>query len=222
MAVVHAGTDSKAETSTIGTTLSWSHTVDSGTNRFLVVGIAATSQTSPNTVTYGGVSMTLIGEGAAANRMAQLYGLVAPAVGEATVSVTLFSDSRTIQGFGVGYEGVDPSSSYGSAAGATGNDAAPTVNVSSATDQLVVGVVAMQRDDLVEGLTVGANQTSRAEDVSSDGVVWLQAGFSDEAGAATTTFSYSSNVSNIWGIVAAPLKPLAAATASLIVPMRMI
>ncbi len=82
---------------TNGTTLSWSHTVGSGSNRILIVGVAGedSSGTDLNisSVTYGGVAMTLVPnststEGTSYLQGTALYYLLSPTVGTATVTVT--------------------------------------------------------------------------------------------------------------------------------------
>ncbi len=82
---------------TDGTTLSWSHTVGSGSNRILVVGVAAEDSSSTDlnisSVTYGGTAMTLVAnstrtEGTTYLQRTALYYLLSPAVGTATVTVT--------------------------------------------------------------------------------------------------------------------------------------
>jgi hypothetical protein len=68
--------------------LSWSHTVASGTDRMLVVGVEAEYSTSSScqaaTVTYGGTALTQIGQAVAGTSVygcASLWYLVAPPVG---------------------------------------------------------------------------------------------------------------------------------------------
>lgn len=190
-----------------GTTLSWSHTVGAGSDRALVVGLSMTSVTGPNTVTFNGVSMTSIGATDGTNIRSEQFILVNPPTGAFTVAVTLFSNSRCLQGFGDSYTGVRQTGSTGTFAGASGNSNAPSAVVTSSPGEIVLDVVGQQRTNLVEGLTVGAGQTTRGEDVCTDTVVWLHAGASEEAGAGSVTMSWSSDATDVWAAQGVPLRP---------------
>ena len=82
-----------------GTTLSWSHTVDSASSRVLVVGISTESAYNVActiaSVTYGGVALTKIaelstgGQSQTLNRdCTSMWYLASPATGTATIAVT--------------------------------------------------------------------------------------------------------------------------------------
>jgi hypothetical protein len=88
--------DSTATATTAsGTTLSWSHTVGAGANRCLVVDVAiATNGDYVGTVTYGGVALTKLtaaqSGATGTDRRYERWMLLSPAVGTATVAVTLY------------------------------------------------------------------------------------------------------------------------------------
>ena len=86
-AIVVDATSSAAGT---GTSITWSHTVGTGLNRLLVVGVSVhDGKTTVSAATYGGVPLTNIGTHAAGkgNASVSLWGLVAPASGTAPVNV---------------------------------------------------------------------------------------------------------------------------------------
>jgi hypothetical protein len=98
-------------------TKNWSHTT-SGTNRYLVVGLAgwnATGNLNSVTITYAGVAMTRLG-GELGNGVnnAVLYGLVNPALGTNYVNVSNIPASFAELGGGsVSFTGVDQNSPNG-------------------------------------------------------------------------------------------------------------
>jgi hypothetical protein len=139
------------------------------------------------------------------------WRLLAPTTGSAlTIAVTLTGSVNIIEGFGVSYTGVNQTTPTGTPAGATGASTAPSVNVTSAASELVVDVVGAKADDATETLVVGASQTSRGEEGSSDGgTVFVYGGVSEEAGAASVTMSWDmSPNNNNWAIAGSPLKPV--------------
>lgn len=118
--------------------LSWSHTVGAGSDRLLVVRVAnINSSVTVNNVTYGGVAMTALqsatsGSGTSQVRISMWY-LVAPAVGTATVAVTLSASTR-VQGYSNNLTGVSQVAPFGTPVTAVGtnNALAVTVTVGSA------------------------------------------------------------------------------------------
>lgn len=91
-----------------GTSLSYSYTVGSGTNRLLLVGVTAALVTP--TVTYNSVSMTLVASQVYnfGGQSGYLYALVAPATGSNTVLITV-GTSTAIVSTAVSYTGVNQS-----------------------------------------------------------------------------------------------------------------
>ena len=97
------------------------------------------------------------------------------------------------------FTGVDQGVPLGAFAGANGNSGTASVNVSSASGELVFDTV-----DHYNSLTVGANQTQRWKTGSAS----TYSGGSTEPGAATVTMSWTAG-SNTWAIGAVPIKPAA-------------
>lgn len=89
------------------TSLTYSFTVGSGTNRMLLVGVSSNGTTAPSSVTYAGSSMTLIKTqtfnfGAAAGF---LYAIVSPTSGANNIVIT-FAGSTNITSTAASYSGV--------------------------------------------------------------------------------------------------------------------
>jgi hypothetical protein len=119
-----------------GTSRTWSHTVSSGADRYLLVGFVgdvSSGSDDVSTVTYNGVSMTLIAkqlQGATSgNRWQYVYGLANPDAGAHNVVVT-FSSSHWILGGSIEYTGVQGVDTYTTA----------TAFTNSKTTSLTTGV----------------------------------------------------------------------------------
>ncbi len=205
-----AGPGIAVDTVTSGTGTSSPITVSHttlGTNRLMLVGISgavSSGTVAVSGVTYGGVALSLVGTAtAAAYQKTWIYQLVAPATGTANVVVTFSTAPNTGAVVGVmTFTGVDQSVPLGTFAGANGTSAAPSVNVSSASGELVFDTV-----NHYWPLTVGANQTQRWNTGSGS----IYGGGSSEPGAATVTMSWTASGSDTWAIGAVPIKPAALA-----------
>lgn len=103
-------TDANASGTSTGMTNTWSHTVGSGSNRVLFVGISGRG-TDPNDttgVTYGGVALSLIHAfraPATGLPWLELWQLTNPSTGAANV-VASYSNSNPHSGVSVSYSGV--------------------------------------------------------------------------------------------------------------------
>jgi hypothetical protein len=149
-----------------GPTLSWSHTIGSGSNRILIVGVSTDTVDSASpvpvgvavpaprvaTVTYNGQLLTRIDDSATrdvTNRtqveMFRLGEASMPAAGTYTISVTLtlpVNVSTYVVGGGASFFGVDQTTPTNTYTKATGNSNAPTVaSVPSGTNEYVIDTV---------------------------------------------------------------------------------
>ena len=197
---------------TAASSISVSHTA-SGSDRaaFIGVGSSAESPDLTSTVTYGGSSCTeiwdFIGQTYAHNSS---HYYIAPPTSSQTVTATLAgTDDELVIGV-TSMTGVHQTTPIGTPQTANATSNAPSVNVSSATDELVV-------DNLyaitANTLTVGAGQTERWAQTIGTAVVGKG---STEVGSATTTMSWSMAGADIWTIGAVGFKPAGAAAASLV------
>lgn len=188
------------------TSLSWSHTV-SGTNRLLVVGPSGydTSDTVTG-VTYNSVAMTVVPSSSTStgNHTVSQYGLIAPATGTNTVLVSVTGQMTDIGAGAVSFTDAHQTTPFGTAATATGSSTTPSVNVSSAADQIVMDTLNIIHNGT---LTVDGSQTQRWQGIGGFG--FIKYAGSTEAGAGTTTMSWSNSTSQVWAIAAVPVKPVA-------------
>jgi len=195
-----------SSTTDSGTSLSWSHTC-AGSDRYLTAGFGqdhGETETATQSATYNSTSMTQLGTATQQWSTVSLFGLVAPATGANTLALTTDISARLCGG-GISFSGVDQTTPTGTAVTAKAAGSSPTVNVSSATGELVVDAVTA--DDNCSGgtFTVGASQTERVN-INSASSCGCALGMSTEAGASTTTMSWSWSLSTVWAMVAVPLK----------------
>ncbi len=180
---------SSHNSNTTGTTLAWSHTVGSNSNRFLLVGVmGGTSGVGASSVTYGAASLTKLGTSGGYNGVVEIWYLVNPTSGTDTITITMASSCAKVGGAASWYN-VDqstPVSTSGSASG-SGNGSIDAVTLSSAVGNKVFGVI-QATSSASMSLTGGLGQTA----------LWFQnptstfggAG-SVKDGAASTTISWT-------------------------------
>jgi hypothetical protein len=163
-------------------TLTFAHTC-AGSDRALFVAVCANNNRTISGVTYSGVAMTAVETGSAFIR---LYALAAPATGANNVVVTLDAPDVCV-GISASYTGVDQSTPYDGVQASAAGDGAPTLTVTSATGNLVVGMSGYIDGNGQTVQAAGAGQTSRGTLEETGHYDAL----SDEPGAASTTFSYT-------------------------------
>jgi uncharacterized repeat protein (TIGR01451 family) len=195
--------------------LTWSHTVGAVANRILLVDLSfRDGNVSATSVTYGGTALTLIGvqNGPGNQNRTEMWRLLAPPSGTANVVVNM-SQSKEIVGASVSYAGVNQSSPLGTFACASNTGLIASVAVSSGAGQLVVDTVTANGDAVL--LIAGLLQTQLWNTFSGNGDAGnARSGGSTQAGAATTTMSWTLAVPKPWSICAVPL--LAATTPSFV------
>ena len=167
---------------TFGTGLTYSHTC-TGTDRALFVMVAASQTVS--SVTYGGVAMTLI-SGSGTGLV--LAGLLNAASGANDIVITTAAPDP-INAASASYTGVDQATGWENLAQATTGDASPSVSVTSATGNLVVGGTAWGDNPGVLSQTPVAPVTERAEEDGADS--GNSAAIGDAPGAASVTFAWT-------------------------------
>lgn len=189
--------------------------LDTAQDRYLIVSIS-TRSANVTACSFGGTAMTLLHSNTTSFAREFVYGMIAPPFGSQTVAVTLTATEHVIGA--VSYSGVHQTAPTGTAATANGNDATPTVNVTSASGELVADNVCL-RGNTGQSLAVGAGQTqiwNRASDGSGQTTGTCWGGGSTEPGAATVTMSWTAGASERWAIGGIPLKPASPRMARLI------
>ena len=201
--IAHDATVSAA--AAVASSLTYAHTV-SGSDRLLVVGVGTNSSTL-SSITYAGPTLTAVAETDAEGGIrGYMQRLVAPTTGANNVVVT-FVDLSNITSTASSYTGVDQTTPVDTPATAvsTAGSTAPSVVVTSATDDLVIDAV---HDDGVGTITVDAGQTERGNHRGAGNGAGQA--MSTEAGAAWVTMSWTKSVSNKWGIIGVSMNPAAA------------
>ena len=185
------------------TTQTWSHTVPSGNNRILVVGLSLRVRAATVTsLTYGGVALTKIGESRV--RMGvELWRLVAPTVGTANL-VASWSTTSDLVGWSGSFTNVNQSTPTGTFAAANNINTTPTVTVTSASGELVIDTVSTRGDAL--STTVGSGQAVICSGALSNNKGDGRGASSYEAGAPSVVMSWTLGASKAWEIAAVALK----------------
>jgi len=178
-----------------------SHTTGTGSNRLMLVGISQKNRTV-SSVLYGTTPLTLVGENISNNNARiSIYALVNPP--SVTANVTVNFSANPDRGAIVGvmtFTGVDQSTALGTFASAQANSSAQTLNVTSATGELVFDVIAKRN----QTITVGTSQTQRWNISSGSDI---NGGASTKAGSATTIMSWTAANSD-WAMGAVSIKPV--------------
>ena len=190
--------------------LTWSHTVGAGANRILLVSISfRDGNVTATSVTYGGTALTLIDSqnGPGNQNRTEMWYLLAPPSGTASVVVNMSAGKRIV-GASVSYTGVNQGSPLGTSACANNTGLIASVAVSSGAGQLVVDTITANGDASL--LLAGLAQTQLWNTFSGTGDAGnARSGGSTQAGAATTTMSWTLLVPKPWSICAVPLLPAA-------------
>lgn len=159
-------------------------------------------------ITWGGVAMTEIGTVTRGSLVIRSYAIVDPPTSASDIVINFVAPGAGPYAV-TSYNGVDQADPIGDVQTATGTGTTPTVDVSSAADDMVLD--AMDVANVIS--SVGANQTAEYLDTtgSSD-----RFGASREAGAATVTMSWTVS-SGAWSTMGFSLN--AAGDAGSIVPI---
>ncbi len=183
--------DAVGSVSVLGSTsVSWSHTVGSGANRILVVGLASEGNgfaPSASSVTYGGQSLTRQALRTLGSGISEIWTLVAPPTGTATIIVT-YSQAETVNGGSVSFFGVDQGAPVrGSSTANQLNSGVISTGVFSITGDVVVDTVAVNGG--FNSVTPGAGQTMRWSSFINP--THLGAGSTKPGADGTTTMSWN-------------------------------
>ena len=182
-------------------------TVGTGSNRLMLVGINQKNKLV-NSVTYGGTSLTLVGEDISnGNARMHLYALVNPPSGTADVVVTLSANPD--KGIVVGvtnFTGVDQTIPLGTFNSSSAKSLASSITVNSAVGELVYDVATSRQATEIanSGQTVLYN-IDAGNEINGGGA-------STQPGAASVTMGWSLSAIHEWAIGAVSIKPAAAVT----------
>jgi glucose/arabinose dehydrogenase len=174
---------SSSATGNTTNTISWSHTVGNGTNRFLAVCTQARDKVAGDvavtTVTAGGFPLTKVRADLRTNGGTsfgtELWYLANPGIGAYTITVTW---AGALSSYGVGsatsYFGVDPVTPIDAHAGSGGTGTTLSTAITTVADHALITDCALGQ---ANPMTVGAGQTTR--------VNRLTTGTADSVGVST-------------------------------------
>lgn len=197
------------------TSLTFSHTTGSGSNRFMLVGISYeddnTAGLSVTGVTYSGQALTFVGRQASAQEVVcEIWRLTNPPSGAANVVVSVSGSSTgdSLYAGAITYTGVNQTTPLGTLATNLNTSTTASATVASATNELVFGVLALD-DGRTATNTVGQTEGWNGRTESGDDGV--RAAAATKTGAASTTLTWTV-VSDAWSVCAVPIKPASVPT----------
>ena len=202
-----------------------SFVVGSGSNRYLLVGVSLNNHltggpSQVSSVTFGAAPLSLIDSVANSDDgLVEIWELINPANATSDITVTIDTnpDSSGFVAGAMSFEGVHQTTPTRTPwTEATSDTGAVTLDITSATDELVFDTVACEYTP--GGIAVGADQTERwGIDVNS--VHDINGYGSTESGASTVTMSWSGDTAH-WALGAVSIRPavIAQAAAGTITP----
>lgn len=176
--------------STSATSLSWTHTC-SGSDRYLRVSIFFNGAHSNVSVTYNGVSMSLVDSVTDGTRVFYTYELVAPATGANTVSIT-WTTTRAVLGTSVSYTNVDQGSPRGTVEKVSSTSSPTSVDVSLNSSDLGVSGFAVHNSDNNVVPSASPNGTALTTQTYQGGSSAARQRDAEITGSGTTTITYTS------------------------------
>jgi uncharacterized repeat protein (TIGR01451 family) len=180
--------------------VSFSHPTGNLGNRGLVVAVSmqAGSGNTVQNVTYGGQALLPVVAQNRGSVRVELWGMLNPPTGAATVTVTLASSSTGAVVGATTFAGVDQNSPLADTTSNSGTSANPNTAVNSSATQLVFAAVAFQN---TSPLTPAANQTQQWSALDNANV--LRGAASTATGAGLTmSWTQPSGTSAQWAVAA--------------------
>lgn len=201
------------EGTTLTTTLTFNIEVSSGSNRALVVGFSYKSNTPavPVSIVFNSSeAFTLVKHGTdAGDAQCSLYVLTAPTETTADVVITMAKAMRMV-GYVVYFTGVHQTTPFTPAtADAQGSDNKPTVDVSSAADEMCVDILAQVSNG---PHTATAYHTEICNGAALGGGTDCRGAGQYVVGQATRSMSWDMSGSDDWNIVAGALQEAVSVT----------
>ena len=212
--IVVNGTSGAAGPASKVSSLSWPHTVGAGANRILVVGVSLRDGSTAVTVTYGGTPLTLLGFQVNGNQArTEMWRLLAPPTGTATVAMALSAPARVAAG-AASFSNILMSSPHGAFVSAAGGVTTASLTVPSAAGELVVDSIGTHGD--VATMLPGAGQAQMWNSTTGATGSDAKAGGSSKPGSTTVTMSWSLSKAKAWAMGAISLRPAPAPLLTLI------
>ena len=192
-----------------GGDFSINHTT-SGTDRLMLVGVSMNlaGANQVNSITYNGDALSHVGTTVSGDARTEIWSLVAPDVGTYSVIIDINGTSDGNTAGVMTFTGVDQATPLGTYASGSGfGESSASVTVSSAADELVFGVVAVD-DPNYRVLTEGGGQTENWE---LDGFE-ITGGGTTASGAASVNLTWTWPASDNWAASGVSIKAAAPTT----------
>lgn len=126
--IVSLGTASANSASTNTNALTFSHTVPTGSNRFLLVQLSCGASAQANSVTFGGTALTLISRVASTSQKIESWGLIAPSQTTANIVVSL-SNTTSVIAKAINFTGVNQTTATAKILTASNNNQVTTASL---------------------------------------------------------------------------------------------
>jgi len=156
------GAVSSTGASTNTNSLTISHTVPTGSNRYLVVQLSCGASAQANGVTYNGVAMTLINRTSSTSQKVESWGLVAPAQTTANIVITL-SNTTSVVAKAINFTNVNQTTPTAKILTASNNNQVTSASIlynAVGTPTAVGDFVVSLLGTINQVATEGANQTN--------------------------------------------------------------
>jgi parallel beta-helix repeat protein len=186
-----------------GASVTFSHTVGTGSNRLLLVSVAIErNDATVSAITYAGQPLSFLGRltDPGVGATLEIWGRIAPTSGTNQLSVTLSNTEAVVVG-AISFANVDQANAiaagqlFGGSSGTTASG-----SIASATDQLVIGTIAA--NDEVGSVTAGAGQTSRWNVVNASDVIGAGSTRTGLAGSTAMSYTFSNSGRWVIGVIA--------------------
>lgn len=200
--------DSTSSAATTTSSLTWNHTVGTGLNRLLVVGVSVyDGKTIVTAATYGGVPLTNIGTHTQGkgNASVSLWGLVAPASGTAPVTVT-FGPTVPVVAGAVSFTGVDQTTPWGAFASTSGKATSATLAVASGPGEMIVDALSVRNGGVT--VTPGGGQAQFWNGATGGTAADVRGAGSTAPGAASVPLSWTFSAREKFALGAVPILPV--------------
>jgi hypothetical protein len=196
MAVAHDGEANVTAAGTSASTITFSAKTTAGSDRIGILSIAIANAAVITSVTWNGSNMTqaVSAQNPTDNRYAVIYYIINPPTAASDIVVSTSAPTDYV-GVVSSYSGAHQTTQDGDTSSASGTTTPATVDVTSASGEMVVD--ALYFIGAGTSPSVGADQTQNG---NSNQGTWHGAS-SREAGAATTTMSWTLTSSTRWTIV---------------------
>ncbi|MGK0440341.1 MAG: hypothetical protein ACJA0N_000127 [Pseudohongiellaceae bacterium] len=189
------------------TSLTASHTT-SGADRFMIVGVSMLNEDleTVTLVTYNGAALSLVGSVARSTESrVEIWSYINPPVTTANVVVNFNEEVEEGAGAAViTFNGVDQSDALGSFQFQDGSSITPSIDVSSASGELVLGVLAADDQDDTPTITAGTQQWSYKTQTGNNRTAGAGA---TSSGSASTTLTWGMNETDDWAVGAISIRP---------------